>query len=604
MISYKPSLVGVFLFLFTFSYGQTKDIAGQRFKDYLEQGFKYHDNRKLDSSKYFLRKVDSLVKLNHSDSTKFYQKELLEASLFVRENRMDEAIGKLLKANQFFKNQKDSANIGLSLYKLGVANYYVNRRLVAGDYFDKITPYKKFVSKRLLTRVHQNYGTINLEVGLLSKPKNKDLIKKAIKNYEDAIKIYTEENWLMEKALATSLLAECYNQLEDYDSALDIINQAISFSKEANNQSQLGFALIKKTSILGNKGQFEEALNTIVIAKPIFKELDDKPTYLYALREEKKALLGLNRFKEASILSDSILQVSIESYDTRFADKVSEMEAKYNSIEKEKEIAQQKEKLLAQELNIKNRTLSSILLASALLILGIITFGLYKRHQLKRKQLNKELELKDALAKIKTQNKLQEQRLRISRDLHDNIGSQLTFIISSIDNLAYINKNASTKLKDKLSEISSFTGDTIYQLRDTIWAMNKTEISVDDLQARVLTYIDKAKSIKPDINFISEFKISSDKDFTSKEGIYIFRIIQEAINNAIKYADAKKIDIVANKIENRLKFSISDDGKGFDKNNIELGNGLNNMRKRALDINANIIIDSKVNEGTSIVLII
>ncbi|RZN82569.1 MAG: hypothetical protein EVB11_08180, partial [Winogradskyella sp.] len=528
MISYKPSLVGVFLFLFTFSYGQTKDIAGQRFKDYLEQGFKYHDNRKLDSSKYFLRKVDSLVKLNHSDSTKFYQKELLEASLFVRENRMDEAIGKLLKANQFFKNQKDSANIGLSLYKLGVANYYVNRRLVAGDYFDKITPYKKFVSKRLLTRVHQNYGTINLEVGLLSKPKNKDLIKKAIKNYEDAIKIYTEENWLMEKALATSLLAECYNQLEDYDSALDIINQAISFSKEANNQSQLGFALIKKTSILGNKGQFEEALNTIVIAKPIFKELDDKPTYLYALREEKKALLGLNRFKEASILSDSILQVSIESYDTRFADKVSEMEAKYNSIEKEKEIAQQKEKLLAQELNIKNRTLSSILLASALLILGIITFGLYKRHQLKRKQLNKELELKDALAKIKTQNKLQEQRLRISRDLHDNIGSQLTFIISSIDNLAYINKNASTKLKEKLSEISSFTGDTIYQLRDTIWAMNKTEISVDDLQARVLTYIDKAKSIKPDINFISEFKISSDKDFTSKEGIYIFRIIQEA----------------------------------------------------------------------------
>ena len=604
MISYKPSLVGVFLFLFTFSYGQTKDIAGQRFKDYLEQGFKYHDNRKLDSSKYFLRKVDSLVKLNHSDSTKFYQKELLEASLFVRENRMDEAIGKLLKANQFFKNQKDSANIGLSLYKLGVANYYVNRRLVAGDYFDKITPYKKFVSKRLLTRVHQNYGTINLEVGLLSKPKNKDLIKKAIKNYEDAIKIYTEENWLMEKALATSLLAECYNQLEDYDSALDIINQAISFSKEANNQSQLGFALIKKTSILGNKGQFEEALNTIVIAKPIFKELDDKPTYLYALNEEKKILVGLNRYREASIVSDSIFQVSVENYDTRFADKVSEMEAKYNSIEKEKEIAQQKEKLLAQELNIKNRTLSSILLASALLILGIITFGLYKRHQLKRKQLNKELELKDALAKIKTQNKLQEQRLRISRDLHDNIGSQLTFIISSIDNLAYINKNASTKLKDKLSEISSFTGDTIYQLRDTIWAMNKTEISVDDLQARVLTYIDKAKSIKPDINFISEFKISSDKEFTSKEGIYIFRIIQEAINNAIKYADAKKIDIVANKIENRLKFSISDDGKGFDKNNIELGNGLNNMRKRALDINANIIIDSKVNEGTSIVLII
>ena len=80
---------------------------------------------------------------------------------------------------------------------------------------------------------------------------------------------------------------------------------------------------------------------------------------------------------------------------------------------------------------------------------------------------------------------MQEQRLRISRDLHDNIGSQLTFIISSIDNLKFVTKDVNEKLKDKLSSISSFTSDTIFQLRDTIWAMNKSEITIEDLHARI-----------------------------------------------------------------------------------------------------------------------
>mgnify|MGYP000315454022 CR=1 FL=1 len=110
------------------------------------------------------------------------------------------------------------------------------------------------------------------------------------------------------------------------------------------------------------------------------------------------------------------------------------------------------------------------------------------------KHLQKEIDLKAALATIKTQNRLQEQRLRISRDLHDNVGSQLTFIISSLDNLKYVTKDTNTKLKEKLSNISSFTSDTIYQLRDTIWAMNKNEISIEDLHTRILSFIEKAKT--------------------------------------------------------------------------------------------------------------
>ena len=254
-------------------------------------------------------------------------------------------------------------------------------------------------------------------------------------------------------------------------------------------------------------------------------------------------------------------------------------------------------------MEIKNRNLYAVLLTSALIILGIVFFSIYKKNQLKRKQLQKEVDLNDALFVIKTQNKLQEQRLRISRDLHDNIGSQLTFIISSIDNLKYISKDANSKLKDKLSRISSFTGDTIHQLRDTIWAMNKSEISIEDLHARILSFIEKAKIATENIKFDIKQEINENFTLTSLKGMNVFRVTQEAINNAIKYADASKINISISKNNNNLKISIKDNGTGFDINTVELGNGLSNMEKRMNEIDGKINISSKKNSGTDIQII-
>lgn len=215
--------------------------------------------------------------------------------------------------------------------------------------------------------------------------------------------------------------------------------------------------------------------------------------------------------------------------------------------------------------------------------------------------MQKELELKDALATIKTQNRLQEQRLSISRDLHDNIGSQLTFIISSIDNLKFITKDANDKLKEKLTSISSFTSDTIFQLRDTIWAMNKNEISIEDLQARILSFVEKAKQATGNsIEFKFKSNVDNDKKLTSIVGMNLFRVIQEAINNAIKYAKASTIQISAIEKNNEATITIKDNGIGFNLNEVELGNGLKNIEKRVSDIKGKVFINSKIEKGTTI----
>ena len=196
---------------------------------------------------------------------------------------------------------------------------------------------------------------------------------------------------------------------------------------------------------------------------------------------------------------------------------------------------------------------------------------------------------------------MQEQRLRISRDLHDNIGAQLTFIISSVDNLKYGFEIKDQKLTSKLDTISNFASSTIYELRDTIWAMNKSEITFEDLQARMSNFIDKANSVDDAINFsfTIDDTVNTNRIFTSVEGMNIHRVLQEAIHNSIKHAKATEVGINVSQAKSLL-FKVSDNGKGFNLETIKKGNGLNNMQKRIHDIGGEFSITSNETDGTQI----
>ncbi|MBC3757892.1 ATP-binding protein [Hyunsoonleella sp. SJ7] len=207
---------------------------------------------------------------------------------------------------------------------------------------------------------------------------------------------------------------------------------------------------------------------------------------------------------------------------------------------------------------------------------------------------------------IAYQKKLYEQRLKISRDLHDNIGAQLTFIISSIENLPYGFKISDSKLKAKLQSISAFTKETIYELRDTIWAMNKNKISLEDLQVRISNFVEKANAHADGTKFTFSVDdaISKDIEFGAIKGMNIYRIIQEAINNAFKYADAEHVSVSILDAKDNLEIKVEDDGKGFDPKAVEGGNGLNNMKKRAKEIGATINIESELGKGTNISVLV
>ena len=80
----------------------------------------------------------------------------------------------------------------------------------------------------------------------------------------------------------------------------------------------------------------------------------------------------------------------------------------------------------------------------------------------------------------------------------------------------------------------------------------------------------------------------------------IYRIIQEGVNNALKYAEASQISVNLKSESSQYIVSISDNGKGFNEETVEIGNGLSNIRKRAEVLKGTAIIQSKPAEGTNI----
>jgi signal transduction histidine kinase/ligand-binding sensor domain-containing protein len=196
--------------------------------------------------------------------------------------------------------------------------------------------------------------------------------------------------------------------------------------------------------------------------------------------------------------------------------------------------------------------------------------------------------------------KAHKQRERISRDLHDNVGSNLTYIISSLDYITY-KSSKDGDLSEKANNLSDFTRDTMHQLRDTIWHISSEEVTLKKFLGRVEELCLRLR----DINESTSCEVHSRGDLSyvlpPLPALNLFRVIQESVNNAFKHAVAKNIKVEISIDDSRnLSIIIEDDGVGFNiKEASSNGHyGLINMESRMADIGATLDIQSRIGAGT------
>jgi len=227
--------------------------------------------------------------------------------------------------------------------------------------------------------------------------------------------------------------------------------------------------------------------------------------------------------------------------------------------------------------------------------MGLFLFGLaYKnkkdiiaqvkeREQYKLEAERKEFEKQMAMMAVR-----QEERDRISADMHDDLGSGVTAIrlMSEI-----VKSKMNTEQYPEIDKISSSANELLGKMNSIIWTMKSSNDTLESLVAYLRAYATEYFDGTPvdctiQVGEITEREMSGDKRRN------IFLSFKETLNNILKHAQASEVCIRMNSDDQKLHITIHDNGVGIDLKSVRrFGNGLNNIKKRMQSINGDFIID-------------
>lgn len=418
----------------------------------------------------------------------------------------------------------------------------------------------------------------------------------AIATYKKGIAVAkSSENYVDYYRLINNL-ANVYITQSDYQQAIKILYSVLSKSRETgiNQRTLINIYGSIAKAYSGNKQPHE----SLAYAKKGLEIIKKNPGLAAFAEDIYQSLIKNAYIVGQNEDGDNYFEEYRKILDTKFsknnAAAMAEMELKYQSLSSKK-------KLLEMETEAEELKIIYFSISTFAFLIGLIGIILYRQQRIKRKQQECEFVYKSEIAQVESRNMLQQQRISISRDLHDNIGSHLSFIISSINNLMYKYKNQNPALIEHLKNIESFAAETIVELRDTIWAMDVEKFQFEDLKTRLISFIEKQRSVNPDFNI--EFEVDEklyEPSLNSFAGITIYRIIQEFTNNTLKHANASKLIIAIKNENNFLDIMLKDNGVGFDLATCSRGHGLYNMEKRCKELNGDIFMHSEPGKGTTV----
>ncbi|MCL6220267.1 tetratricopeptide repeat-containing sensor histidine kinase [Zunongwangia pacifica] len=335
--------------------------------------------------------------------------------------------------------------------------------------------------------------------------------------------------------------------------------------------------------------------NRLELQKKVNRALVD----LYVTKEDYKNAFNLMTQYEA------VNQTIASQQNER---QVRELEEKYKSLEKEREIIKLQEAKLKDQIEIdKQRTIKNAVLIGFLIILVPIILLLIVYYQklqaqseinrqqedLNRKEmesLQQEQELKLARTSLKIQTK---ERKRIARELHDSIGGNLAAIKLQMNKLDLTTVTA-VSVKKQLDS-------TYSQVREISHSLLPEEFKEQSFVPIVQNYMEQFNDPEKQTYYFNAYPEEAINKLPKKLQVVLFNMIKELTTNAVKHAKANQVMIQLNDSpeDKSLFLMYEDDGIGFAPNNSE-GIGLKNLKSRIEELQGNLSIDSSPGKGTVI----
>lgn len=501
---------------------------------------------------------------------------LHQAKLYYEQNNYTLAQEKYIEALKQSEKENNPAAMARASQSLARCHYFLYDHTASFKWsYNALHIIKKYQLDTLLSQTYYFLGVLYIE---------DEKIDSAEKYAFKAIELMQKKNDYAHLSQTYSTLAELHLNTSKNPAKIEkLIVEAEKYAELSNNKGMMAFAKSKCYNYaFFFKKDYKEALEHINIAEKLYLETGNREAILNAYRAKAECLIMLGDTSARSYVlqwfhfKDSILQ----------AEKAANI-AKYETLyETEKKDNENK---LLQEKNEQHK-LMLLAVVIVFLLFVVVALWLFNRNRLKKKQ--------NELLMLQT---LQKDKERIARDLHDNVGGQLSYIIYSLDG---INDEDKEKRSEVTESINQSVKSVISSLRDTIWAISDANIKVQDFSDKLKVFArDIFKHSNTKIHFIENIK--TQRELNALLGLNLYRICQEILNNAFKYANASEVKFDIQCEEEKLLIMISDNGIGFDasqKNKEQYG--LQNIKKRATEFGVALSLETEINKGTKYVLLV
>ena len=485
------------------------------------------------------------------------------------------------KGLKLSKKYGDLSNVGSSLSGIGVVLSDQGKRQEALNYFkESLSNYKKINDSVNMSRSYYDIGEIKYLIRELDSAKI---------YFEMANEIALVQNDEYLQSYCLTRMGTLEVMKENYKSAEEYLLQGLEIRNRLQYTIEIIFTKVALSKLYIKTGELENAkrllLDVLKNSKvtPFLKGEYMANELLSELYEKQGNYeKALKYHKEFSIVGDSL----------KFNMNNSEIENAYTRLQIEK---------YTQEAVFKQKQQRQIYI-SLLLFVSCSAIGgtgyLIKLRKETRRKYEFKIRQKELEVEKQILLQLNEERRRISRDVHDDLGSSISGI-KLLSEIIY-KKTKDEELKKEHKRLLSMQLETTQKIRDIIWVLNNDNNSIESLAWYCHNYAESMlKSFSINLNsYIDDNLPAINIDNENRKSFFL--CVKEAINNILKHSKGDNVSLTISFINNEFKICLEDNGKGVEKSfRGDQCFGLKNMKKRMDLINGDFNLEGREN-GTKV----
>lgn len=372
------------------------------------------------------------------------------------------------------------------------------------------------------------------------------------------------------------------------DSALIYIDRAVDFAEKSGREAYIAKSKSTKGFILSQMKRYVSAEKTLLEAADLQKENPQSRDYLNTLYNLALVTFENGNYKHsAAYFKDYVLKNDSSSM-ARNQELVHEINIKYETEKKEKQIAEQELEIQRQRSNLLYAILGGALLTS---VLGGFFIYNRKSQQLKWKQLQQEKENAILNSFISGEER---ERNRISHELHDGVAAMIGAAKMSLEAIPHLPQD---KRMEQLAKVQGILEHSHADIRHIAHNLLPTVLEKEGLIQATIQFISEINETNL-VNISVRDKTDKVNEYSQQLQLMLFRVIQELVNNIIRHSQALNGEIVFSKFQNALVIEVTDDGIGYADSAAQTNQGLYSIRQRLKSIGGNFEIYGGDHGGT------